>query len=222
MNSSPPDSSAIEARRKEHERITAEVERRLVANAENFDKAILSYSSAGLAVSLTFLKDFVPISGAARPWLLLGSWVFFLVAILVTLLSYLTSQGAQRRQLGISAKYNLEMKDEALEEINWLQKVTEWGSYAAALSFLIAVVGSTLFVALNLEKGPNVTNTTRGTGQDGAPTAIIQRIQRTGFDRGAPAPIIQTNPQPTTTSPAPAPAPAPASGANQSGGGSGG
>ena len=191
---------------------------RLVSNADNFDKAILTYSAAGLALSLGFLKDFVPVTEASLSWLLYGSWALFVLAVLFTLLSYLTSQRAQHRQLDISAKYNLEMKDEALNEVNWPARLTEWGSYGAGTCFVFAIVGSTLFVALNLNQGPKVATTTRGTGRDGAPAPIIQRVQTVELTRGAPVPTIQAIPQTqpiaTTSSPAPAPTttPAPASG----------
>ena len=208
------DPATTEARHKQHEEIKAEVEKRLVANADNFDKAILTYSSAGLALSLGFLKDFVPIAEATSAWLLYGSWVSFLLAVITTLLSYLTSQGAQRRQLDISVKYNLELKDDALTEVNWQQRLTELGSYVAGACFGIALIGSTLFVALNLHKGPKMPTTIRGIAQDGAPAPLLQKIQGSTLEKkGAPVPVIPTIPQPQpVTDPATAPAATPASG----------
>ena len=209
-----PNLSPADKRRKQHEDIKTEVEKRLVSNADNFDKGILSYSSAGLALSLGFLKDFVPIADARLPWLLYSSWALFVLAVLITLLSYLTSQRAQHRQLDISSKYNLEMRDEALDEVNWPAQLTEWGSYGAGMFFVAAIVGSTLFVALNLNQGPKVATSTRGIAQDGAPAPVIQRVQAAEFTRGAPVPTMQAIPQsqPIATASSPAPAPVPASG----------
>jgi hypothetical protein len=212
-----PDLSPAAERRKQHAEIKTEVEKRLVSNADNLDKAILTYSSTGLALSLGFLKDFVSIADSKLPLLLYGSWALFILAVLFTLASYLTSQRAQHRQLAISAKYNLEMKDEALDEVNWPARLTEWGSYGAGISFVSAIVGSTLFVALNLNQGSQVaTSTSRGT-RDGAPAPIIQRVQAVEMTRGAPVPTIQAIPQAqpviAASTPAPAPTPAPASGA---------
>ncbi len=137
-------------RRQQHAEIKAEIDKRLVANADNFDKAILAYSSAGLGLSIGLLKGFVAPSQAHLLWLLYSSWALFIAAVTVTLASYLTSQIAQHRQLEISIKYNLEMKDEALEEINLPARITEWSSYVAALFFILALSSSALFVALNL------------------------------------------------------------------------
>jgi hypothetical protein len=207
-----PDSSAVEARRKQHEAITAEVEKRLVANADNFDKAVLTYSSAGLALSLGFLKDFVPIHEATCSWLLYASWGFFLMAVIVTMLSYLTSQLAQRKNLAISRKYNLELKDEALNETNWPGLMTESASYVAGACFVMALLGSTLFVSINLPKGSKMADPIRGIAHDGAPAPIIQSMHGDLAQKGAPAPIIQSVPltQPASSSPAPSPATAPA------------
>jgi hypothetical protein len=180
-----------EARRQQHSVIWAETEKRRVANADNFDKAILTYSSGGLALSLAFLKDFVPISSAAFAPMLYASWALFLTAIVCTMASYVTSQYSQERQLAISRKYNIDLIDSALDQPNWPQRFTEWGSFAAGLTFFLAIVGSTLFVGLNLKNGPNVTKSTHGLGRDGMPTVIIEKIQNTNVQKGAPVPVIE-------------------------------
>lgn len=211
-----------ELRRKQHADIKAEVEKRLVANADNFDKAILTYSSAGLALSLGFLKDFVAVSEASFPALLYSSWGLFVLAVTITLLSYLSSQLAQHRQLDISARYNLQMEDSALNEPNWPARLTEWASYLAGLCFIFALATSTLFVAINLSKGGKMTEKKSERLIEGAPVPTLQQVPTT-VQRGAPVPTIQSIPQPSAPNSAPAQAPAapqvqpPASGGGASG-----
>lgn len=50
-------------RQRLYERHRDDLSKRQISNAENLDKSILTYSGAGLALSLGFLKDFIPISG---------------------------------------------------------------------------------------------------------------------------------------------------------------
>jgi hypothetical protein len=195
----------IEARKKQHAEIKAEYEKRTVANADNLDKSILTYSSAGLAFSLGFLKDFVPIKKAEHACLLYTSWLLFVVAVVVTLVSYLLSQSALLKQLEISERYNLDQDDAALTEPNCLARILKWLSYLSTLSFLSAISTSTLFVALNLTKGELMQNTPTERINEGAPVPNLQKIPDAPFQRGAPVPIIQ--PIPTNNSPSSSPAP---------------
>jgi hypothetical protein len=199
-----------EARRQQHAAIWAEIEKRRVANADNFDKAILSFSSGGLALSLTFLKDFVPIARATYVGLLYTSWALFLGAIICTLLSYLVSQRAQLRQLEISKRYNIDLDDNAFDLPNapetWAARI----SRGAALAFFLALLVTTTFVAINIERGSIMSDSNRAIAKDGMPAPILQNIQQTGFQRGAPVPILQPIAQPVQSGATSAQAPAPA------------
>src|SRR6478609_5259475 len=106
MNDESHTEDVRKARKAQHDALLLEVEKRRVANVDNFDKAILTYSSAGLALSLGFLKDFVPIGEARCPLFLYGSWTLFVLATVTTIASYVISQSAQLRQLEISNRYN--------------------------------------------------------------------------------------------------------------------
>ena len=54
---------------KERQRLYEEYRKDLLArqlsNAQNFDKAVLSLSTAGLGFSLAFIKDIIPLTKAA-------------------------------------------------------------------------------------------------------------------------------------------------------------
>ncbi|WP_318517743.1 hypothetical protein [Photobacterium leiognathi] len=71
-----------------------ELHKRQLLNSDNYDKAILTLSSSGLAISLTFIKDIVPLSQAEFLWLIKFGWIFFLISIVISLLAYITSNKA--------------------------------------------------------------------------------------------------------------------------------
>jgi len=203
------DDPAVALRKKQHDELRVEVEKRLLQNADNFDKAILTYSSAGLALSLAFLKDFVPVSSATHSYLLFWSWALFVVAVLITVLSYLTSQLAQRRLLEKSQKYNIELDDAAFDLPNRPQQLTEAATYIAAASFVLALLASTLFVGLNVATGANMATRSGVPVNNGATVPTMQRVPQ-GEQRGAPTPTMQQVP-PSPPAQAPS-APAPAGG----------
>jgi hypothetical protein len=204
-----PDDPAVALRTKQHDELRIEVEKRLLQNADNFDKAILTYSAAGLALSLGFLKDFVPIESAAHGYLLFSSWALFVVAVVVTVLSYLTSQLAQHRLLEKSYLYNIELDDDAFDLPNVPQQVTAIAAYVAGGAFVLAVAASTLFVAANLSNGASMTKRSGVPVNNGATVPTMQKIPQVE-QRGAPTPTMQRVP-PSPPAQAPS-APAPTSG----------
>jgi hypothetical protein len=60
----------------------------LLAQANQFDKAILTLAAGALAISLTFIKDIIPTPDALTIGLLTGSWCCFIGSICSTLLSF--------------------------------------------------------------------------------------------------------------------------------------
>src|ERR1700690_1411643 len=182
--------SAIYGRQK------AELLKRELSNSENFDKSILTYSSAGLAFSLGFLKDFVPIIDAAGGWLLYSSWICFTLAIVLTILSFMASQQAIETQLHLIERYYLHLDEKAFTEKNIFSGVTAWSNRLSGLAFVMAIVSTTIFVSINLERSRDMQ---KGRTTDGAPVPSIQRIQSVQEQRGAPIPPLQKIPvhQPT-------------------------
>ena len=57
-----------------------DLSKRDLSNVENLDKAILSLSSAGLGLSLVFIKNVVELSKANHVWVLYGSWLMFVLS----------------------------------------------------------------------------------------------------------------------------------------------
>ena len=75
-----------------------EINASLLSNSHILDKAILSLSSAGLGVSLAFIKNVVPLDKATNLYILYLSWGTFVGAIAGTLVSFLASQFGLEKQ----------------------------------------------------------------------------------------------------------------------------
>ena len=100
-----------------------DLSKRDLSNVENLDKAILSLSSAGLGLSLVFIKNVVELSKANHVWVLNGSWLMFVLAITSTLLSYLFGQRALNKQREFNEKYYLEGDEDAGQQTSRLHHV---------------------------------------------------------------------------------------------------
>lgn len=185
----------------------AEINKREVSSSENFDKAVLTFSSAGLALSVGFLKDFVPIQSASAPWTLYWSWALFTAATCATIISFLVSSRALEAEKSRAYAYYMQGDDDALRRGNLWDRGTRVLNYASAASFLLAMVLSVVFISINLERGSAMKdNNPRNSGgssellHKGLTVPTMQQVQR---------PPAQ--PAAGQTAPAPAPASTPAS-----------
>jgi uncharacterized membrane protein len=186
-----------EERKKVYADLKAELFKRQHSNSDNFDKAILTYSSAGLALSLGFLKDFIPITLASASWLLFSSWILFIVAVVVTLFSFIASQQGIKRQLEINERYYLRLDDAALSEKNFFARFTDYLGHIAGVAFVVAIACSTIFVSINLERAAIMAEQKQVPLKEGAPIPTIQQVPQT-LQKGAPVPGIQQVPQQTS------------------------
>ena len=119
-------------------------------NSENYDKAILSLSSAGLGVSLTFLKNFVPFENAECTIILIISWFLFILAIISTISSFIVSQQGIEVQLDNSYKYYIEEKEEYFNKSNVYIKSTKYLNTLSGLCFIFAIIFTAIFVTKNM------------------------------------------------------------------------
>lgn len=130
-------------------------ERKLLIDAQQqsyqqFDKAILTLSSGGLGVSIIFLRDILPIEQITNYCFLIGSWILFTISILSTLISFLTSQYAYNKQLELIDAYFLNKDSDALTKKNRFAQITEGLNVSAAVFFILAVIGTIMFVSINI------------------------------------------------------------------------
>ena len=133
-----------------------DLSKRELSNVENLDKAILSLSSAGLGLSLVFIKNVVKLVAANYMWILHLSWLMFVLAITSTLLSYLFGQRALDRQREFNEQYYLEGDEDAGQKISLASWITHVLSYISVFTYIIAVSCTALFIGLNLENIPTI------------------------------------------------------------------
>ena len=126
-----------------------ELLKRQLSNSQILDKAILALSSAGLGLSLTFIGKGVSLAEAAQAYLLYFSWGLFVAAIISTLISFLTSQGAIKKQLEINEEHYLTDKEDSSNSKNALNQVTILLSYVSVISYILAIILTIIFVAFN-------------------------------------------------------------------------
>jgi hypothetical protein len=193
-------------RQKAYDDIVAEIHKRQASGSENYDKSILSLASGGLGLSLAFLKDFVPINVAVQPRLLYWSWVAFTVAIISTIISFLTSNSGLERTKRKAYAYYLEHDDEAFDKSNWFDRMTHGANWLSGISFVGALVLSTAFLAVNLE-GAAAMKQVGTKGSAPGKTETVQKGQPSPSLAKVPAPAAP-DPKPTTSAP---PVQAPAS-----------
>lgn len=191
--------------------------KRQLSNSENADRAILSVSTAALGFSLAFLNDIVSLQGAMLFYLPYVSWALFVLAIVVTLSSFFTSQKAIDAQLDIAHKYYIDRDDTAAKQGSKYAKATDILNKFGALLLVAGLLVTCMFVGINLWKGKPVSDKKIN---DGVSVPCIQRIPQGGelLQKGASIPTLQTVPtNPQSGAPVPSlqkvpspPTPAPA------------
>lgn len=124
--------------------------KRQLSNSERLDNAILTLSTGVLAFSLAFIKDIVPIKMAVHSWLIKTSWWLFGLSIVLTLLSFVASQLAIKRQLKYAEEYYLNQKDEYLAKRSCFARATDALNYSSCIVFVTAIVCTIVFVSLNI------------------------------------------------------------------------
>ena len=140
----------MDERQRLHDTLRDDLFKRQLSNSENLDRAILMLSSAGLGLSLVFVKGLVPLTKADCMCLLYFSWFLFGSAILSTLVSFFVSQQGIKKQLEMNRQYYLERKEKVINEKNLWASATERLSYVSALTYIVAAFFLVLFIALNL------------------------------------------------------------------------
>lgn len=140
----------MDERKKIYSETRKDLLNRQLSNTENFDKAIISLSTAGLGLSLAFIKDVVKIPEARYLVLLYFSWSLFGVAIVSTILSFVSSQSGINKQLYFAEKYYLEEKEEFINKRNWQAQITNYLNIFSGIVFVGAIILTVIFVISNI------------------------------------------------------------------------
>jgi len=116
---------------------------------EQYDKAILTLSSGGLALSITLLKDLFPVDKVVMPEVLVWSWYLFGAAIISTIFSFMTSIRSTNTQRDYFHKYYIEKKSDYKDKTNWWTVITKWLNRTSAVCFIVGVVTTIIFASGN-------------------------------------------------------------------------
>ena len=129
-----------------------ELLKRNLSNTENLAKYVFSLSSAGLGVSLIVVKDMKLLASGNFKWILIVSWVAFLITISSALVSYLTSlHGIDKEFDRVEEEYEKETEVKAEDKKKRPGRTTKILRYVFVISCIIGVLCTPLFVVLNIE-----------------------------------------------------------------------
>jgi len=152
--------------------------KRQLSNTENFDKSILTLSSGGLVISLTFLRFLIPEEGAVHIWLISSSWVCFLISITLSLIAYRISNGAIAKQLKIAEQYYIEQDENAFDENNKYTVINRILNNIVGIIFFVAMATLVLFVIINLNSKEIKMTDKKSQIDESAETPTMQKVPR--------------------------------------------
>ncbi|MDI1245933.1 MAG: hypothetical protein PSV24_11075 [Rhodoferax sp.] len=192
--------------KKLHADFVTEIHKRELSSSENFDKSVLTFSSGGLALSVGFLKDFVPIQTATLPWALYSSWALFTLATCLTMASFLVSSRALADQKKLAYSFYIERDEEAFNRKNSWNFATQFLNYFSGGAFLLAMILTVVFISINLEKGnamKQTANSVNPTSQHTSQPGLLQKGLTVPTLQQVPKPVQATVPasQPVASSP---------------------
>jgi magnesium-transporting ATPase (P-type) len=118
--------------------------------AQQFDKAILTLAAGALGLSIVFINQIAPQPISNSICYLTGAWILFCLSLLSTLISFLTSQAACRRQRDILDR---DISGQSDNTNNKAASWTKWLNYFSIAIFILGVICLIIFSAVNLPKG---------------------------------------------------------------------
>jgi len=148
------ESAVAENRRPEelYDRHRDKVWEDIKSSTESFDKYMLTFSSGALALSLAFVKDVVPLGKAVWIASLIGSWIAFVLCILVTLMSFQCSVKALESTIPALNEYYLHGKEDAFNRHlqSFWSRAVGWCTLGQVVSFALGVIFTMMFVIANV------------------------------------------------------------------------
>jgi len=116
--------------------------------ARTFDKAILTFGSAVFGASVAFLKDVAPIPDPSTIIWLGISWICFLIALTISLLSFLFSQETCIARI---YEYESRIKNPKFEaKFDIWGLLTKTANWSCVLFLFLGVISWTTFALKNL------------------------------------------------------------------------
>lgn len=134
---------------KEYDRERSELGAARLANTGVYDRSILTLSAGFLAISISFIKDIVPVSKATLLWSLYASWVLFGSAIILSLAGMLFGNWVCARLLKAAREYYIEGDERARSVSEKLAPMIDAYNVLVGVVFALAVVFTVAFAIAN-------------------------------------------------------------------------
>ena len=135
-----------------------------IKNSESFDRAILTLSSAGLALTLSLTKVVVSIDEAVYLCALHLAWGCFSLAIISTILSFLSSNKAIAKEREHIYEYYINENNKYENAENTWGIITYRLNRLSAIVFIIGMLSTVTYVWANTQKEDQMTTTTEEKG----------------------------------------------------------
>lgn len=164
-------------RRSVHASERAELLKRHQANSDAHDKAILTLSSGFLALSLSFIKEIVPVGLIEWSSLLYASWVALTVAVLATVISFRVSEAALDDALDRTYRYYI-LRDESAFAPGALSAWVGRLNNASAGLFCLGVILTVIFAGVNFSETAHVTKPLSGGAEHKTVTVPQERVSQ--------------------------------------------
>jgi len=113
-----------------------------------YDQSILTLSSGALGLSITFIKQITQNIKAPTILILIIAWIFLVLAIIITLISFKTSEQACFEELKIVENYVLKNKTDKI--YNKWSKWTFGLNIASGFFFILGMIMWARFTIINL------------------------------------------------------------------------
>jgi hypothetical protein len=120
------------------------------SSTDDFDKNLLTVSSAALGLSVGFIKDIVHFPTAVWHPVLYASWMCLAACVVVTVLSFRLSVAALKKHLGYLHEYYIKKNDEYLTKKSGAEKALEWSTWTAGVFFFAGIICTVAFCIKNL------------------------------------------------------------------------
>lgn len=134
-----------------HASYMEEFNRREAATSDNYDKALMAYTTGALALSVTFVSTFIKDTTKAHLMgCLKGAWIAWVLALVFTIVSFLVSIQAGRKEAEKASRYYLDDQADAITLRNgwavWLTRIT----IAGGVLFVAGAAAMMVFVWFNI------------------------------------------------------------------------
>ena len=103
-----------------------DINSRILSNIENYDKAILSLSVTMLGLSIAFIKNIVSLENVKELIILECSWLFLVLAVISTIISFISGNKANEKHLDFAEDYYLNDNDKAFSKKSKWTTFTEY------------------------------------------------------------------------------------------------